>query len=335
MPFYLLSAEEPRGLLERLGYRLERVAIRRNVDYYLRRNSSHGSTLSGVVNAWVLARSDRPRSWRPSPRRWPPTSTTSRAAPPPRASTWGPWLAWWSTWCSAATPAWRPARTSSAQPEPAWRCWTGSTSTSANGSHWGINLHLTPRLLRVRVAAADAASSGLAVCAPRLSWRRAALASPAVGPAGSGPFGLLGCAGGEGTCAAATGCRPMKEKEAGRAMASNATGLCPSSEPIYIEEPAFSRWPFGSSKAAWIWLVFRLWLGWEWLQAGWSKVFGGNITWKVWDWGNAAYGLTGDGNIGWSGRHRGHRGRRPADRCRSAGRRGRVRHRRAGARHCR
>ena len=28
-----------------------------------------------------------------------------------------------------------------------------------------------------------------------------------------------------------------------------------------------------------------------WLQAGWSKVFGGNITWKVWDWGNAAYGL--------------------------------------------
>jgi thiosulfate dehydrogenase (quinone) large subunit len=27
-----------------------------------------------------------------------------------------------------------------------------------------------------------------------------------------------------------------------------------------------------------IWLVARLWLGWEWLQAGWSKLFGGNIT---------------------------------------------------------
>ena len=73
----------------------------------------------------------------------------------------------------------------------------------------------------------------------------------------------------------------------------------PSSEPVYIEEPAFSRWLFGSSKAAWIWLVARLWLGWEWLQAGWSKVFGGNITWKVWDRGDSAYSLTGDGNIGW------------------------------------
>ncbi|MDP9208056.1 MAG: DoxX family protein [Actinomycetota bacterium] len=43
----------------------------------------------------------------------------------------------------------------------------------------------------------------------------------------------------------------------------------------------------------------RLWLGWEWLQAGWSKVFGGNITWRFWNWGDSAYSLTGDGNIGW------------------------------------
>ena len=57
------AGEELRGLLERLGYRLEPAAIRRNVDYYLER-TSHGSTLSGVVNAWVLARSDRPGSWR-------------------------------------------------------------------------------------------------------------------------------------------------------------------------------------------------------------------------------------------------------------------------------
>jgi trehalose/maltose hydrolase-like predicted phosphorylase len=63
MLFYLLSAEELRGLLDRLGYRLEPAAIPRNVDYYLER-TSHGSTLSGVVNAWVLARADRPRSWR-------------------------------------------------------------------------------------------------------------------------------------------------------------------------------------------------------------------------------------------------------------------------------
>jgi alpha,alpha-trehalase len=37
--------------------------IPRNVAYYGAR-TSHGSTLSRVVDAWVLARSDRPRSWR-------------------------------------------------------------------------------------------------------------------------------------------------------------------------------------------------------------------------------------------------------------------------------
>jgi thiosulfate dehydrogenase [quinone] large subunit len=71
------------------------------------------------------------------------------------------------------------------------------------------------------------------------------------------------------------------------------------SGPVYFEEPAVSRWLFGSSKAAWIWLIARVWLGWEWLAAGWEKVFGGTITWKFWDWGSSAYSLTGSGNIGW------------------------------------
>jgi trehalose/maltose hydrolase-like predicted phosphorylase len=62
MLFYLLSADELRGLLERLGYRLGAAALLRTVDHYLQR-TSHGSTLSGVVHAWVLARSDRERSW--------------------------------------------------------------------------------------------------------------------------------------------------------------------------------------------------------------------------------------------------------------------------------
>jgi thiosulfate dehydrogenase (quinone) large subunit len=80
--------------------------------------------------------------------------------------------------------------------------------------------------------------------------------------------------------------------------ASTSTRRAPGA-PVYIEEPAISRWLFGSSKAGWIWLVARVWLGWEWLQAGWSKAFGGNITWRFWNWGDAAYSLTGDGNIGW------------------------------------
>lgn len=70
-------------------------------------------------------------------------------------------------------------------------------------------------------------------------------------------------------------------------------------ETIHIEEPRLARWLFAGTQAAWIWLLIRLWLGWEWLQAGWGKVFGGNITWRVWDWGDPEYALTGDANIGW------------------------------------
>ena len=61
MLFYVFSAEELHELFTRLGYPLENEAIPRNVAYYDCR-SSHGSTLSRVVHAWVLARSDRPRA---------------------------------------------------------------------------------------------------------------------------------------------------------------------------------------------------------------------------------------------------------------------------------
>jgi alpha,alpha-trehalase len=62
MLFYLLSADELRGLLERLGYELPPETIPRTIDYYVNR-TSHGSSLSRVVHSWVLARSDRKRSW--------------------------------------------------------------------------------------------------------------------------------------------------------------------------------------------------------------------------------------------------------------------------------
>ncbi len=61
MLFYLFSANELETLFARLEYPFDRAAIPRNVDYYDRR-SSHGSTLSRVVHAWVLARSDRARA---------------------------------------------------------------------------------------------------------------------------------------------------------------------------------------------------------------------------------------------------------------------------------
>ena len=62
MLFYLLSADELGSIFERLHYDYGPNTIRRNIDYYLKR-TSHGSTLSRVVHSWVLARSDRERSW--------------------------------------------------------------------------------------------------------------------------------------------------------------------------------------------------------------------------------------------------------------------------------
>ncbi|WP_027945541.1 glycoside hydrolase family 65 protein [Amycolatopsis taiwanensis] len=61
MLFYLLSADELGPLFKRLGYQLEHDTIPRTIDYYLAR-TSHGSTLSAVVHAWVLARANRDRA---------------------------------------------------------------------------------------------------------------------------------------------------------------------------------------------------------------------------------------------------------------------------------
>ena len=63
MLFYLLSADELRELFARMGYRFTPEQIPATVDYYSHR-TSHGSTLSGVVHAWVLARGNRDRAMR-------------------------------------------------------------------------------------------------------------------------------------------------------------------------------------------------------------------------------------------------------------------------------
>ena len=89
MLFYLLSRRRARASCStRLGYPLDRAAIPDHVDYYLAR-TCHGSTLSAVVHAWVLARAHRDQALEFLDRgRWPATSRTSRAAPPRKASTW-------------------------------------------------------------------------------------------------------------------------------------------------------------------------------------------------------------------------------------------------------
>ena len=62
MLFYLLSEDRLAETFEHLGYEWSSEIIDRTIDYYLER-TSHGSTLSGIVHSWVMARRDHGRSW--------------------------------------------------------------------------------------------------------------------------------------------------------------------------------------------------------------------------------------------------------------------------------
>ncbi|NUS09951.1 MAG: glycoside hydrolase family 65 protein [Streptomyces sp.] len=59
---YLFPPAELAALFERLGHRLDDELWSRTVTHYLAR-TSHGSTLSGLVHGWVLARSLRGDAW--------------------------------------------------------------------------------------------------------------------------------------------------------------------------------------------------------------------------------------------------------------------------------
>jgi trehalose/maltose hydrolase-like predicted phosphorylase len=63
MLLFLLSRDELHELLAGLGYQVSEEQLARTVGYYLAR-TSHGSTLSGVVSAWVLARYEPEEAWR-------------------------------------------------------------------------------------------------------------------------------------------------------------------------------------------------------------------------------------------------------------------------------
>jgi len=89
------------------------------------------------------------------------------------------------------------------------------------------------------------------------------------------------------------------------------------SNTVTIEEPRAAKWLFNSSYAAFIWLVLRVWIGYQWLHAGWEKITGTDGGWHfafgATSWlrtsaglkGFAAYALTNAGkphaavNYGW------------------------------------
>ncbi len=45
----------------------------------------------------------------------------------------------------------------------------------------------------------------------------------------------------------------------------------------YIPEPGLARFLFGDTRFAWFWLIVRLYVGYQWLAAGWEKLFGFSI----------------------------------------------------------
>jgi len=62
MLLFLLSRDELHELLGNLGYEVTADQLARTVTYHLA-HTSHGSTLSGVVSAWVLARYEPEQAW--------------------------------------------------------------------------------------------------------------------------------------------------------------------------------------------------------------------------------------------------------------------------------
>ena len=62
--------------------------------------------------------------------------------------------------------------------------------------------------------------------------------------------------------------------------------------PVEIPEPKISRFLFADTRASWVWLIIRLYVGYEWLMAGWGKI--GSPSWTGSQTGAAVKGfLTG------------------------------------------
>jgi thiosulfate dehydrogenase [quinone] large subunit len=55
-----------------------------------------------------------------------------------------------------------------------------------------------------------------------------------------------------------------------------------------LEDPPVARFLFGDVRMAWLWLILRLYAGWEWLNAGWGKLHN-----PAWAGAHAGTALTG------------------------------------------
>ncbi len=66
------------------------------------------------------------------------------------------------------------------------------------------------------------------------------------------------------------------------------TGLTDRQSVTSIEDAPIARLLFGDVRWGWLWLILRLYVGWEWLSAGWGK-----ITSPLWTGSKAGVALTG------------------------------------------
>jgi thiosulfate dehydrogenase [quinone] large subunit len=57
---------------------------------------------------------------------------------------------------------------------------------------------------------------------------------------------------------------------------------------VAVEDSPIARALFGDVRWAWLWLILRLYAGWQWLQAGWEKIHD-----PVWTGGKAGTAITG------------------------------------------
>ena len=39
-----------------------------------------------------------------------------------------------------------------------------------------------------------------------------------------------------------------------------------------VQDPPVAKWFFNNTRSAWLWLIIRVYLGWNWLDAGWHKL---------------------------------------------------------------
>lgn len=58
---------------------------------------------------------------------------------------------------------------------------------------------------------------------------------------------------------------------------------------LHIPEPPLAKFLFANTRMAWLWLIIRLYVGWQWLAAGWEKL--GNPVWTGSHAGTAVSGF--------------------------------------------